>query len=345
AVPPPPSRSPAGAPPASPPGSGEGPRPQATSEAPPRQQGDRVEALFARIKADRASVVAKTSRVTPTPPEPSEPPEPSVSGEPAAARVVEAEPTPAEPTAGEAAKTEPALPGAPAVGPSRDISDESARTRRDELLEPSESTLVRQLKRALQDEQNEVLDQLRRQRRPTALSVLPPSDRQLSRFRDMALPPLTDAVRAGARFAAGSQPTPDPGPDLAFVVASALASAVVEPLRSRLERQLPATDAEGGSADPAQLSEVVSAAYRQWRAQELEPLARHHAADAFARGAFAAYPDGIALRWVVDDEAPCPDCDDNELAASVTKGESYPTGQVHPPAHPGCRCLLVPAVP
>jgi hypothetical protein len=25
------------------------------------------------------------------------------------------------------------------------------------------------------------------------------------------------------------------------------------------------------------------------------------------------------------------------------KGETFPTGQAHPPAHPGCRCLLAPA--
>jgi hypothetical protein len=100
----------------------------------------------------------------------------------------------------------------------------------------------------------------------------------------------------------------------------------------------------GGDADVAQLGEALSAVYRQWRVQELEPLARHHAMIAFTRGAYATYPDGMALRWVVDDEGPCPDCDDNELAGAVTKGDGYPTGQAHPPAHPGCRCLLVPPV-
>jgi hypothetical protein len=36
----------------------------------------------------------------------------------------------------------------------------------------------------------------------------------------------------------------------------------------------------------------------------------------------------------------CPDCDDNALEPTV-KGSDFPTGQPHPPAHPGCRCLLV----
>jgi len=61
---------------------------------------------------------------------------------------------------------------------------------------------------------------------------------------------------------------------------------------------------------------------------------------AFSRAAFAAAPDGAVLRWVFGDEGPCPDCDDNALAGPTAKGEPYPTGQLHPPAHAGCRCLL-----
>ena len=102
------------------------------------------------------------------------------------------------------------------------------------------------------------------------------------------------------------------------------------------------TDTDG---DGLELAERVSSVYRQWRAQDLEPLARHHAVTAFGLGAFAAYPEGTNLRWLVDDDGPCPDCDDNALAGAVPKGQPFPTGQLHPPAHPGCRCILVPTVP
>jgi len=37
----------------------------------------------------------------------------------------------------------------------------------------------------------------------------------------------------------------------------------------------------------------------------------------------------------------CPDADDNALEPTV-KGQRFPTGQAYPPAHPGCRCLVVP---
>jgi hypothetical protein len=41
-----------------------------------------------------------------------------------------------------------------------------------------------------------------------------------------------------------------------------------------------------------------------------------------------------------DDGGPCPDCDDDALAGPTRKGDAFPTGQLHPPAHPGCRCVL-----
>jgi hypothetical protein len=90
------------------------------------------------------------------------------------------------------------------------------------------------------------------------------------------------------------------------------------------------------------VSEKLGASYRQWKTTEIEQAARHHASAAFSRGAFAATPAGAQRCWVVDDDGgPCPDCDDNTLAGPVTKGEPFPTGQPHPPAHDGCRCILV----
>ena len=40
---------------------------------------------------------------------------------------------------------------------------------------------------------------------------------------------------------------------------------------------------------------------------------------------------------------PNPDAEDNRLADAVRAGEPFPTGDLRPPAHAGCRCLLVPA--
>jgi hypothetical protein len=68
----------------------------------------------------------------------------------------------------------------------------------------------------------------------------------------------------------------------------------------------------------------------------------HYLVAAHERGGFLARPEGTPLRWLVDDEGPCPDCEDNALAGPTPRGERFPTGQLHPPAHLGCRCLLTP---
>jgi hypothetical protein len=119
-----------------------------------------------------------------------------------------------------------------------------------------------------------------------------------------------------------------------------MAVELVEPLRARLTRAL----AAGADADdPSVAAESLRSTYRQWKVQQVEECARHHVLAACSLGAFAATPPATTLQWLVDDDGHCPDCDDNALAGPTAKGETFPTGQLHPPAHPGCRCLLVPA--
>jgi hypothetical protein len=123
-------------------------------------------------------------------------------------------------------------------------------------------------------------------------------------------------------------------------VVAELAAAIVTPLRRRLERAFDNT----GDEEPSVVAERLGAAYREWKTQRIEQAAADHVAAAFARGAFEAVPAGRLLRWVVEDvDGPCPDCDDNALAGPTPRGQVFPTGQQYPPAHAGCRCLLLPA--
>ncbi|HWI02594.1 MAG TPA: DivIVA domain-containing protein [Acidimicrobiales bacterium] len=229
----------------------------------------------------------------------------------------------------------------PAPAPSVDVvSGERALEGRDALLENLEAGLARALKRLLGDEQNEVLDALRRLGPSAPEGVLPGFEQQLGGYRDAALPWLQQAARAGAGFVtdpemateAGEVPTVD-------AVAGAVAVELVEPMRARLTRALAAgTDA----GDPSVAAESLRATYRQWKVQQVEECARHHVVAAFSLGAFAATSPAAMLQWLVDEDGHCPDCDDNALAGPTAKGQAFPTGQLHPPAHPGCRCLLVP---
>jgi DivIVA domain-containing protein len=208
--------------------------------------------------------------------------------------------------------------------------------KRDAELEPLQAQLAKRLKRAMQDEQNDVLDRLRVHKgRPALTDVLPDAGAQGARYRDVALPMLEQAARAGATAGGNKKAKVDLEP-----VVGDLADAVTGPLRSRLDDTFAAAAREDD--DTAALTERVGAAYREWKMQRIERLAADHLFAAHALGGFAAAAPGTPLRWVVRDvDGPCPDCDDNALAGATPRGETFPTGQTHPPAHAGCHCLLV----
>ncbi|MBA3304058.1 MAG: hypothetical protein H0U26_09330 [Acidimicrobiia bacterium] len=228
---------------------------------------------------------------------------------------------PTAPAAGEPESTE----VDPAVS-----ADEEALAERDAETEPIERALAKALKRALADEQNEVLDSLRRLRTAPSLDeLLPSADAHRRRFVTAARSGLEQAGMLGLGGGSGSGSAP-PIDD----VAESLAEDITVALRSRV-----ATSVEEAEGDEAVLAQGVSASYREWKMTRVEPMARHAVVAAHARGRFAVVEG--PLRWVVDDEqGACPDCDDNALAGPIDKGQVFPTGQPHPPAHPGCRCLV-----
>jgi hypothetical protein len=115
---------------------------------------------------------------------------------------------------------------------------------------------------------------------------------------------------------------------------------VVSPLRERLEGSLQSVDARNPADAEIAVAQGLGARYREWRGEQLEGVLGDALAVAYSRGAYDAAPDGARLRWVPAVAGKCPDCDDNALEPTV-KGSEFPTGQPHPPAHPGCRCLLV----
>lgn len=219
--------------------------------------------------------------------------------------------------------------------------------RREELTARLESSLARKLKRALQDEQNSLLDKLRNLKGPlTPTSVLPSAEEQPDRFVDVGRSLLEEAAQAGARLVVelygpqeGAQA--DLGPDVIDDLAEDLGRVITEPLRQRLEQVLQASN-----EDATEVAEALGPAYREWKTQRIEAAARDQVTGAFSRGAYLAFSSGALLYWTPSSgDAPCPDCEDNALAGAQAKGETWPTGQLHPPAHPGCLCALSPLSP
>jgi hypothetical protein len=115
-----------------------------------------------------------------------------------------------------------------------------------------------------------------------------------------------------------------------------LAAAMVERLHERL---IEAIDDAG--SDEVAVTQRLGARYREFKGQALDAVIGDTLAAAWALGVYDAAPPATVLRWVPAEVGTCPDCDDNGLEPTV-RGDAFPTGQLHPPAHPGCRCLLVP---
>ncbi len=259
-----------------------------------------VEGLFARLRADREAEVERARAVLA---------EPSTEDEPGPR------------------------------GNGRDAATTDLLERRDAATEEVENRLGRHLKRVLSDEQNEVLDLVRRLGFTTIADLLPPEHAQ--RYADAARADLEAAAAAGVAFLVRGDRdgiARHVAVDVADL-AGELAGAIVGVVHERVERAF--AEADG---DAAELTERVRACYREWKTQRISDTARHYVLAAFTRGLFEAQPQGARLCWLVDDGgAPCPDAEDNSLAGAVAKGEAFPTGHAYPPAHPGCRCLILPA--
>ena len=283
-----------------------------------------VDDLFARLRAEREA-------------SPEEPPaeaeeaatdaEPDGEVEPAASDPLAAEEEPVTPEVEAEADTAADEPEPEAAPP-----EITPFTERDAALEPIDKELARRLKRALADEQNEVLDLLRRAKPKGVDDLLPEPDAHAGQWADVASPALTDAAAAGASSVGGSAGT-------MADLADELARSLTAPLRERIDRSFAASD---GNLDD--VADRVRALYREWKGKRLAETSRHYAAAAYAHGVFDGLGPDTGVQWVVDPTGgPCPDCDDNVLGGAMPKGSEFPTGHTCAPAHPGCRCLVLAA--
>jgi DivIVA domain-containing protein len=200
------------------------------------------------------------------------------------------------------------------------------------VVDPLLGPLLKKAKRVAQDDQNALLDAVRRHKgRPIASQVLPDLDALLASWGEV----LRDAVDHA--YAAGSEAAGTEGHDADDALLREAADSLVSPLRLRITVAI-----DSGEADTGGLVERIGARYREWKNQSLESALAEVLALAWSRGVYDAVPDGAVLWWVPFEEGRCSDCDDNALEPTV-KGKDFPTGQPLPPAHPGCLCLLAPA--
>jgi hypothetical protein len=288
-----------------------------------------VDALFAKLRAGREDAVHHARAVLDSEPADADAPEPSNGhGGPAAAEAPEVDPT--------AETTGPETTGeASSAAESGSAADAALVRERDAALKRVQRDLVRAAKRAVQDEQNELLDVLRKERgRPAPDTVLPGLDDQLIAWTAVVRPGLDTAYVAAGRAVTGKEHDGAAPGELVDEVVRAL----VLPLRERVYDAVATSGSEAAGAADDDVTQRINARYREWKA-DLDAAIGDLLTAAWGRGTLDAAPEGAKLRWVPEHEGRCPDCDDNALEPT-TRGQAFPTGQAHPPAHPGCRCVL-----
>lgn len=202
---------------------------------------------------------------------------------------------------------------------------------RSTVLAEADKTLPRALKRLLADEQNEVLDAIRRTESTDLAEVLPSADDHAERYANAAT-----AVLEKVALSAASTVDADGSAVDVSELAKGLATDLVDPLRRRIERA--AVDVDG---DHEGLDERLRTLYREWKIDHIGRLSSDALISAYSAGLVAAAPEDAKVRWLIDPATgPCPDCQDNALEGAIDVGAEFPTGDTRPQAHPGCSCML-----
>ena len=215
----------------------------------------------------------------------------------------------------------------------RDITEDE-RSMCEVVLLPLRRDALKRAKRALQDDQNALLERLRTQKGRIDLEVtLGDASRQLDTWVALLSDPISKAF-----IGAHTTLTTEPAPPVPEELSSGPVHVLIDGLRSRLGTVI-AANVSPDSDDS--ISRAVSSCFREARGPALELAIGDALSAAWSRGVYEAVADGTLLRWVPLEAGKCSDCDDNALEPTP-RGERFPTGQAFPPAHPGCRCLITP---
>lgn len=108
------------------------------------------------------------------------------------------------------------------------------------------------------------------------------------------------------------------------------------------------SDGLKGNLSNLQIAEEIKNTYA-FSEERAELIAMTEIASANSHGALAGYEEvanqGVKVRksWLILEDA-CDICHENEDAGVIELDEQFPSGDDAPPAHPHCRCVLVPEV-
>ncbi len=192
----------------------------------------------------------------------------------------------------------------------------------------------RSLRRALNDDQSEVLDRLRVGRGAVEVSELPKFTDQIERYlsplRDGLAPVALAGAKAGGRREVSSTVLDN--------LVKQLAKYIVDKVRIPVIREVE----HAADHDREKLFEPIRSVYRDFRNGGLLDLADDALYESFAIGLYGAIPAGSEVTWLLDPRHdPDPVCEINAGRAGLVKGEKFPSGHTRPLALPNCRCLVI----
>ena len=225
----------------------------------------------------------------------------------------------------------------PAVVP----ADPARFEERNEALSSVVVAAARKLKRVLADEQNTVLGHLRAKRSSLEIdAILGTIDEHAKRYGVAVAEETMTSASAGAKSVktAGGSSRRVTQKAISEHTAATIAAGLVAGFRE--DTRIAIGEAEG---DREVLTSLMRDVYRKWKMEMIDTHVDDISCSAYSKGAFLALEPGSALSWMVDPVSHCcSECEDNSLAGMVTRGDNFPTGHSHPPAHAGCRCLVCP---
>ncbi len=234
-------------------------------------------------------------------------------------------------------------PGSEVLAPEPDAATLELLDAREEILAPNASMLFKKVKRLLSDEQNDLLDKVRRS--SGSKVVLDDLLDEKEQIDAVALASLDffEQVRLGVvDLFSESKGAPSKREISRHAVecSEEFAKELVLPLRRRIHDAL-VLDI---TAEDQSTASALGSIYRDIRSNRLEQLISQYVNTVFC--ATILHESGYeSFIWVTDPEdTPCADCLDNSLAGATIRGEQFPTGHLHPGIHSGCRCLLVPFI-
>ena len=280
----------------------------------PKKDVVAVDDIFAKLRAGNTADVAAKAAI--------------------ASDIVKDEKPAAKATAPKAEKKVKAKPAVPVVDPARFEE-------RNEELSPVVVAMARKLKRVLADEQNTVLGHVRAKKTSLDIdAVLGTEAEHSARYATAVAEDSMAAASAGAKSvkAAGGSSRRVTQKAIAAHAVSAITAGLVAGFRE--DARIAIGEAEG---DRDVLLGLIRDVYRTWKTERIDSHVDDIACSSYSHGAYLALEPGSRITWMAEpDTNCCSECEDNSLGGSVVRGDDFPTGHSHPPAHAGCRCLVCP---